>query len=148
MAFSLATSKHCAEFFFPYQLLHSSPSHVTLVTIARRAGLWKCARVVSENPRTFSSAGARRSPVMHRLSINLRFSVEELPRMCCSHLQMSSRSLVRFLAQPTALGPIDVRSHLCSRCFTGYWWVSTRIQLGNAGTTLNLTIDAQAPTPS
>ena len=34
----------------------------------------KCGRPLSKNPRTFTLAGAHQSPVMHRLSVNLRSS--------------------------------------------------------------------------
>ena len=77
------SSKHCAASFVLYvalsrtathPLLHSSPSHSTLITTVRRAGPEKCALRMSWNPRTFFSAGALRLPVMQRLSMNLRLS--------------------------------------------------------------------------
>ena len=57
------------------------------------------------------------SPVSHHAPAEHELeSVEGLLRTCCTHLQMSTRSLAWFV-QPTAVGPIKVRCHLCSRGF-------------------------------
>ena len=81
MAFSLATSQHCAASFVPHMAV--SRTAYTLASVAFawhldhnsatcRAG--KMCSTEAINPRTLTSAGASRLPVMHRLSMNLRLS--------------------------------------------------------------------------
>ena len=47
-----------------------------LITMVRRALLWKCALMMSYNPETVTSAGYPLVPVMHRQCMNPRLSSE------------------------------------------------------------------------
>ena len=99
-------SEHCATSLIPYMTLSRTACPILILIVFA----WHldhddatCARLISQKPKTFTSASIRRSSVMHQLIMSLRGSlVKELLQTRCSCLQASTRRLVRFLGNQCA----------------------------------------------